>query len=823
MNIRSSFILLAVALVLPATAADVVRIKLGERGLESLTYAGVEYVDPSGAGGLGFTGGGAVLRGAGGADFETTPTATQVDGDTILQTYPWGTLEAVYEAKDADLTCTATLRNTSGQVLDGFRANVLQLNDRLVFRPGGDPYGNGINMQWSHYFEFNAGARDGYNHMTQQAPHVYWWVDYAPPFDKQSVKVMFADLTGTWDTGVNRIKTDAGDRWPVFVAGTSWEMPPAGQVQERMVRVAIRFRKQDASLRPEVDRLYMRVKQLEAEQAKPAPKTAGPRLDDERLLDPDWEKKQAELDLDQPPAAAAEKQPVLSPAELAERLRAERAAAEKAFEAAYAQSLPSAIEVCADGYEAWGRYNTREMTWTDRRPIGAFFGCPDAATSPKNPNGWLKDPDGIDTTTPEGRQAFAKRLLEYVDRSIVVLEQAGAQGVIWWDLEGHRYPQPHITWVGDPRVLNPEHPHYRAFAPELNTPVEYRGETMPVVDACFRKWKDAGLKTGLTVRPQVMTYWPAVPLDQAEARLAAAQRRVDAARRALHEARESIDELIEDGRHSEPAEQELKQAEAALGKAQAEFEQASRGALPKEQVYENGGKETLPKAKYARDRWGCTLFYVDSISGVFGYWSMDAAARQLQDCLFLPEWGLARSYRCSAQLSVTGLTGYRRGVPAEILAAWPEAFCGMFHLDYGGIAAGRNEAAREDLEIAVARGNLPVFDCFYDNVDAVKVISDVYAKTGVKHAPVAGDQNVSAAADQPVAITLAASDEDGDPLAFAILGPPAHGSLSAFDEKTGRVTYTPARGWQGTDRFTFKAVDATGPSSNRGTVTVTVE
>jgi hypothetical protein len=261
----------------------------------------------------------------------------------------------------------------------------------------------------------------------------------------------------------------------------------------------------------------------------------------------------------------------------------------------------------------------------------------------------------------------------------------------------------------------------------------------------------------------------------------------------------------------------------AVYEAKAELEKAKLGPVPKEQIYENGGKETLPRAKYAHDRWGCTLFYLDSISGVFGYWSMDEAARGLPDCLFLPEWAVARSYRCSAQLSVTGITGYRRGVPPEIQAAWPDAFCGMFHLDYAGIASGKNEAAREDLETAVRRGNLPVFDCFYDNADAVKAISAVYATTGVKHAPLAVDQTASTTSDNPVAIALGATDEDGDPLAFTILGPPAHGTLTAFDEKTGRVTYTPAKGWKGGDRFTFKAVDATGPSSNRGTVTITAK
>ena len=64
----------ALGIAAPATAADGVRIKLGARGLESLTYDGVEYVDPSGVGV---------------AAFETKPTTTRVDGNTVEQTYPW--------------------------------------------------------------------------------------------------------------------------------------------------------------------------------------------------------------------------------------------------------------------------------------------------------------------------------------------------------------------------------------------------------------------------------------------------------------------------------------------------------------------------------------------------------------------------------------------------------------------------------------------------------------------------------------------------------------------------------------------------------------
>ena len=822
---------LAAALVawvgVPARAADPLQIHVTEHGLQSLTYRGVEYVDPAGAGAVGFSGAGAGPRAAAKEDaavFVTTPTSVAVAGTKVTQAYPWGTLVVAYEARGADLTVTATLRNTSGKGLQGWRANVLQLNDRIVFRPGGDPHGSSINMQWCHYYELNAGQRDGYKHLTQQYPHVYWWVDFAAPFDRQAVKVMFADLTGTWDTGVNRIKTDQGDRWPVFVAAMPWEMAPPGKVQGNTVKVAIRFRDQDPALRPLADKLYAQAQAMSARKpAVEAPVKPLPSITLGFGEDGAGGETNLPAELDAVPADAATKATPPSPAALAAQAKLEQAAAWRAFATAYEQSMPSALAVCADGYEAWGRYNRREVSWSDRRAIGAFFGCPDAATSAKNPNGWFKDPEGVDTTTPEGRQAFAQRLLERVDASIKVLEQAGAQGVIWWDLEGHRYPQPHITWVADPRVLDPQHPHYQAFAPELNTPVEYNGATMPVVDACFRKWQAAGFKTGVTLRPQVMTYWLAVPVDQAQARLAGAQQRTTTAQDKLATLLKAFNPELDEAGPLTAARDELKQAQAELGKAQAELATARLGAIPKQQIYDDGGKETLPKAKYARDRWGCTLFYLDSISGVFGYWAMDAAARELPDCLFLPEWATARSYRCSAQLSVTWMTGYRQGVPAELQAAWPDAFCAMFHLDFGGMATGKNEAARQDLVTAVKRGNLPVFDCFYNNTDAINVIRDVYATTGVKHAPRASDQSISTAPEQPVTIHLTATDEDDEALTFCLLGPPAYGALSAFEAKAGTAVYAPPKGWTGTVAFTFKAVDAAGLNSNRGTVTVTVK
>lgn len=97
-------------------------------------------------------------------------------------------------------------------------------------------------------------------------------------------------------------------------------------------------------------------------------------------------------------------------------------------------------------------------------------------------------------TTDEGRAAFRDNLLGYADRCVKIMKDMDAQGMIVRDLEG--YQQPGMVYVGDPRVL-PE------YAPAMDR----------VADAFFQKFRDAGLRTGLTIRPNVVRRNPpeAVP------------------------------------------------------------------------------------------------------------------------------------------------------------------------------------------------------------------------------------------------------------------------------------------------------------------------
>jgi alpha-tubulin suppressor-like RCC1 family protein len=84
--------------------------------------------------------------------------------------------------------------------------------------------------------------------------------------------------------------------------------------------------------------------------------------------------------------------------------------------------------------------------------------------------------------------------------------------------------------------------------------------------------------------------------------------------------------------------------------------------------------------------------------------------------------------------------------------------------------------------------------------------------------PVSGNQSLVVSEDTPADITLAASDPNGDPLTFAIVSGPAHGSLSG---SSSNRLYTPATNYYGPDSFTWKANDG-GLDSLVATVSVTV-
>ncbi|MCX6878404.1 MAG: DUF6288 domain-containing protein [Verrucomicrobia bacterium] len=71
-------------------------------------------------------------------------------------------------------------------------------------------------------------------------------------------------------------------------------------------------------------------------------------------------------------------------------------------------------------------------------------------------------------------------------------------------------------------------------------------------------------------------------------------------------------------------------------------------------------------------------------------------------------------------------------------------------------------------------------------------------------APVPQNQSLTTPLNTDVSITLAATDPNGDPMTYAVVTPPAHGTLAGTAPD---LLYTPATAYTGPDGFTFKAND----------------
>jgi hypothetical protein len=85
------------------------------------------------------------------------------------------------------------------------------------------------------------------------------------------------------------------------------------------------------------------------------------------------------------------------------------------------------------------------------------------------------------------------------------------------------------------------------------------------------------------------------------------------------------------------------------------------------------------------------------------------------------------------------------------------------------------------------------------------------------------DVNVATDEDTPISFTLNANEVDGDSYSFGIISNPSNGTISLNGDN---VLYTPNTNWNGTDTFTFEAVDdriaLNSLSVNIGTATITV-
>lgn len=258
----------------------------------------------------------------------------------------------------------------------------------------------------------------------------------------------------------------------------------------------------------------------------------------------------------------------------------------------------SAMALAGDFLEDFREANPMRLHWPDRRPIlRAFFGG--GVTIPEAMEN-MKNPAAVQPPVPDG--AFRENMLRKVRGLIEAAKVADAQAMILWDLEGGTFPHA-TTYIGDPRLI-------RLLNPQMDL----------VADEMFQMLTEAGLRTGITLRPSRVIFDP----------------EKNAVRHSYADAKDPFEELA-------------------------------------------------GKVEYAKNRWGCTVFYVDTNF----FWRPYGPEKKWQaapingevwrrllerfpDTLFIPEFANTADYASTVGYGEADMGNY--GVSEVVRALYPEAF-----------------------------------------------------------------------------------------------------------------------------------------------------
>lgn len=283
--------------------------------------------------------------------------------------------------------------------------------------------------------------------------------------------------------------------------------------------------------------------------------------------------------------------------------------------------------------------------WSDRRPLGALYLSSVTKQNPAaNPRGWLPWLN-ISTRSADDIRQLRKEILAFATRSIANLKKINAQGMITWDIEGQEFPHA-ISYVGSPDKL-PQ------VAPEMDA----------IADEYFAMFKQAGLKTGICIRPQEFI-------------------------------------LSKDGKSA--VQKDVKDPAIVL----------------------------IRKIKYARKRWGCTIFYVDSNVDEAGA-LLDAAFfkkvhEAVPDVLLIPEHQNMKYFEFTAPFEEMRFGG--RMVDALTNVTYPSSFFVLTVSEAIFDPAGKRLISDEELKRSLQQGNVFLFRAWYDDEPTNSLVKKLVAE-----------------------------------------------------------------------------------------------
>lgn len=276
--------------------------------------------------------------------------------------------------------------------------------------------------------------------------------------------------------------------------------------------------------------------------------------------------------------------------------------------------------------------------WANHGPIGQFFSCGGTQT-PGNLWGYGVNHKTYDLTTQAGLGQLRSDLLLAADHSIANLKGVKGQGIIVWDFDGVQPGWP--GYIGDPPGI-----------PTFSAPI------LPIADAFFRKFHEAGLAVGVCIRADLL--------------------------------------VIVDGKpHVQKYYETLEEAITDLD----------------------------AKISFAVQRWGATLFYIDSYgngpvtqSPVYTSYVFETLLKKHPGVLLIPEaggtmvppTGTINEFNASAPFNVLRNHNFT-STPLTVRAVYPGAFC-VINISDADMAKYYDELVK-----SFARGDIPLFRCWFQD------------------------------------------------------------------------------------------------------------
>jgi hypothetical protein len=302
----------------------------------------------------------------------------------------------------------------------------------------------------------------------------------------------------------------------------------------------------------------------------------------------------------------------------------------------------------------------------------------------KNPRGWFNDQSNTDVTTPEGIAKFQQGLLGAADSSVAEMMRMNALGGVVWDIEGQQLDQ---SYIGDPAQAE-------ICAPEI----------VGVLDEFMRRLSYGGrFQTGFTLRPQTFRLRIGVA-DVFGTQVVWKQ----GARFHEYWAGDRTGGAIAFGTGnwrvaSVESPTELTLVNDAGSWTDVQFFYA-------QQVNIDHYEEMRKKVQYGYQRWGATLYYVDSTLGYYGNLTPGEAFEKLRAeypmCKIFPEWKGTRHYASTWPWTDTQL-GYCLP-PNQTVWTYPNA-AGLIRVPPDE----QIDSWEPALTDAVRKGNILLFDGWY--------------------------------------------------------------------------------------------------------------